>query len=172
MRIILLQGSLNPQSKTAVLLQELTTELQTRGIDHVTLDLRQLDMQFCDGRPLEQYNASMQDAFKLLASADACIIGMPVYQYSIAGPLKNFLDITLDALEKKVVAVACASGGPRSYLASVDLMKAAMFEVESVCVPSVLHVSGGDVAEGKLVNESVQKRIAGFIDAVLHAARP
>ena len=64
------------------------------GIDCQILDLRSFDMQFCDGRKLVDYNLDTQKVFQMINEADGFIIGMPVYCYSVSGPLKNFIDIT------------------------------------------------------------------------------
>ncbi len=122
-KIILIQGSLNPKSKTAVILDEVTNILKEKNIKYETIDLRKLNMQFCDGRDLKNYNEDLQKAYKLMEEANGYVIGMPVYCYSVSGVLKNFLDITCSAMEGKSTGIVCNAGGIMSYLASSDLMK-------------------------------------------------
>ena len=94
-KILMIQGSLSKDSRTAILVRETAKELERRHLDCETLDLRNLELQFCDGRSLQEYNQDMQNAYKKLEQAEAFIFGMPVYCFSVSGPLKNFIDITL-----------------------------------------------------------------------------
>tara|TARA_Y100001936_G_C16036583_1_gene648958 strand:+ start:249 stop:440 length:192 start_codon:yes stop_codon:yes gene_type:complete len=59
----------------------------------------------------------------MVDKADGLIIGMPVFCFSVSGPLKNFTDITSSAMEEKVAGIFCTTGGSMSYLASADLAK-------------------------------------------------
>ena len=59
-KIVIVQGSLNPESKTAIVVEETEKVLQSRNIEFETLDLRSLELQFCDGRSLADYNEDMQ----------------------------------------------------------------------------------------------------------------
>ena len=51
-QVILIQGSLNKDSRTAVLIQHAEEELKRAGLEVSVLDLRNLHMDFCDGRSL------------------------------------------------------------------------------------------------------------------------
>ena len=102
-KVLIIQASLNPQSNTAIVVREAEKILNSLDeIDCQILDLRSFDMQFCDGRKLTDYNSDTQKAFEMINEADGFIIGMPVYCYSVSGPLKNLIDITAPAMGKKV----------------------------------------------------------------------
>ena len=104
-KVLIIQASLNPQSKTAVVVREAEKILiSLGGIDCQILDLRSFDMQFCDGRKLVDYNLDTQKVFQMINEADGFIIGMPVYCYSVSGPLKNLIDITSPAMEKTLAS--------------------------------------------------------------------
>ncbi len=142
--------------------------LQKKNISYTLIDLREIDMPFCDGRKLEEYkNQALETAFKTLSAADGYIIGMPVYNYSISGPLKNFLDLTDKAMVKKPVGIVCNSGGVRSYLASADLMKCLSFEVESVCIQPTVHTWAGDFEKNVITNERIPQKIEDMIEKLL-----
>jgi len=58
-KIVIIQGSLNKDSKTALVVAETEKVLRSRKLDFETLDLRTLNLQFCDGRSLTDYNEDM-----------------------------------------------------------------------------------------------------------------
>ena len=169
-RICIIQGSLKPASRTAIVIDEVVTKLKKKkNVKIDIIDLRKIDMQFCDGRDLKDYNKDMRAAHATMEKADGYIFGMPVYQYSISGPLKNFLDIVSSAMSNKTAGIVCNSGGVRSYLASVELMKILSFEENVTTVQPTVHTWVEDFASGKIHNEDIHARIDKMIEALLKA---
>lgn len=162
--IVLIQSSLSKGSKTSLLIDETVKVLKEKNIDFEVIDLRKIEMQFCDGRKIEEYNLDLQKAYKLIKSAKGYIIGMPVYCYSLSGVLKNFLDITCSAMEGKVTGIICSAGGAMSYLASADLMKILSYEVHVLSVQPTVYASGGDFENGMIKNEKVLKKISDMVE--------
>jgi NAD(P)H-dependent FMN reductase len=157
MKILCIQGSLNPGSNTNVLLRKVFDRLD--GVKKSYLDLRKIKLEFCDGRDLSGYHEDIQVAAKEVEESDAYVIGMPVYCYSISGALKNFLDIVCGGMEEKPFAIVSASGGEHSYLATAELQKILMFEVRGRPFPRVVFASGKDFKDGELANAEVEKRL-------------
>ena len=93
-KIVLIQASLNDNSRTSIVINKVAEDLKVRNLDFEIIDLRKLNLEFCNGRSKDEYNEDMQNAFKKMQEADAYVIGMPFYCYSFSGVLKNFLDIT------------------------------------------------------------------------------
>lgn len=166
-KIVCIKGSLNKESRTSILIDEVIVSLEKKKIKVEVIDLRDINLEFCDGRPTEEYNADMQKALKTIKNADAEIIGMPVYQYSIAGPLKNFLDITTEAFNYKVVGIAMNSGGIRSYLAADHLMRVLSFEAWALPIMPIVHTQIKDFENNKIKNEKVLEKIEQMTDALL-----
>ncbi len=166
-KIVLIQGSLNPNSKTAIIVDETVQVLNQKDIEHKLIDLRNLQLQFCDGRKLEQYNEDLQNAYKLMEQAEGYIVAMPVYCYSVPGPLKNFLDITCSAMEKKCAGIICNAGGVMSYLASSELMKILSYEVHVLSVQPTVYSYGEDFEEGKIKNPKVISKIHDMLNSLL-----
>ncbi|PIN74778.1 hypothetical protein COV18_06175 [Candidatus Woesearchaeota archaeon CG10_big_fil_rev_8_21_14_0_10_37_12] len=169
-KIVLIQGSMNQKSRTALVVNAFARHLQEKQIDFDIIDLRKTNMEFCDGRPLEEYHQDIQDAYAVLETADAVVIGMPVYQTSVSGPLKNFLDITSGAIEQKFFGIVCNSGGTRSYFAAADLMKILSFEVNAMPLQPVVHSCAEDFENGMISNDAVHKRIAKLTENLLKYA--
>ncbi len=165
--ITLIQGSLNPNSKTSIILDEVINILKDKKINYELIDLRKLELQFCDGRDLEKYNEDLQKAYKIMEKSSGYIVGMPVYCYSVSGVLKNFLDITCGAMENKVSGIACNAGGIMSYLASSDLMKILSYEVHVLTVQPTVYAYGNDFKDGKIVNEKVLDKANKMIEKLM-----
>jgi NAD(P)H-dependent FMN reductase len=166
--VVLIQGSLNKESRTAVLVQHTKEELQRAGLEVSVLDLRNIHMEFCDGRPLKKYHPEVQQAHQAMEKADAFIIGMPVYCYSISGPLKNFIDITSGAMEKKIAGILCNAGGNRSYMASADLSNILAYESHVTTIQPVVYSSHEDYDDQTLTGNKVKSKIREMVD---HLAR-
>ncbi len=162
-RVILIQGSLNKESRTAVLVQHAEEELKLAGLETGLLDLRNIQMEFCDGRPLKEYHPEVQQAYQIIEHADAFIIGMPVYCYSVSGPLKNFIDITSGAMEKKVAGILCNAGGNRSYMASADLSNILAYESHVTTVQPIVYSSYEDYDDQILTGEKVKAKIREMV---------
>ena len=168
-KVLIIQSSLNPQSKTAVVVGEAEKILNSLDeVDCQILDLRYFDMQFCDGRKLTDYNSDTQKAFEMINDADGFIIGMPVYCYSVSGPLKNLIDITSSAMEKKAAGILCTTGSPMSFLASSDLAKILAYESHVFSVQPVVCSSYEDFKDGKLENRKVKEKLKSMIEVLLH----
>jgi len=168
-KVLIIQASLNPQSKTAVVVGEAEKILNSLDeVDYQILDLRYFDMQFCDGRKLKDYNSDTQKAFEMINDADGFIVGMPVYCYSVSGPLKNLIDITSSAMEKKVAGILCTTGSPMSFLASSDLAKILAYESNVLSVQPVVCTSYEDFKDGKLKSRKVKEKLKNMIEVLLH----
>ncbi len=170
MKFVLIQGSLRKGSRTALIINEIAKKLEKKGFSFNIIDLTQLNMEFCDGRPLEQYNEDLQGAYQVLKSAHGYIIGMPVYQYSVSGPLKNFLDIVSGAMKGKPFGVVCTSGGVRSYLASADLMKILSFEASAIPLQPTVHTYKADFEGEKIINEKIHEKIDALLENLIKLA--
>ncbi len=170
-KIVLIQGSLNPNSKTAIILDEVGNILQEKNIAFEIIDLRKINMEFCDGRDLTKYSSDLQQAYKQLESASGYVIGMPVYCYSVSGPLKNFIDITCASMEGKPTGIVCNAGGMMSYLASADLMKILSYEVHVLSVQPTVYAHGVDFKDGKISNPKVIDKAKHMLERLLHIAK-
>ena len=167
-KILVIQGSLNPKSKTAVVTREAEKVLNGfDGIEFQTLDLRSLEMQFCDGRKLKEYNSDTQKAYEMVDKADGLIIGMPVYCYSVSGPLKNFIDITSSAMEEKVAGIICTTGSSMSYLASADLAKILAYESHVLSIQPVVCSSYEDFNDSRLESQKVREKLNKMINVLV-----
>lgn len=166
-KIVIVQGSLSAESKTAIVVKETEKVLKTRNIEFETLDLRSLELQFCDGRSLQDYNEDMRRAYRVLESADGFIFGMPVYCWSMSGVVKNLIDITAGALENKVAGILCNAGGNRSFMSSGDLINVLYYESGVMTVHPVVYTSYEDFKDGQLVTDKPLAKIPTMVTALM-----
>lgn len=166
-KLLLIQGSLSPHSKTSLLIDEVAVLLKKKGANYDLFDIRQYDLDFCNGRKLAEYSKDTQKAFSLIESADAYIFGMPVYCYSISGGLKNLIDLTSDAMQDKIAGIMCNSTGIRSYLASVDLLKILSYEAHITTVQPIVHTYKDSFKDDKIFDEKVFEVMEEMIDGLL-----
>lgn len=166
-KLALIQGSMNQNSRTSLVVDETAQVLAEKKIDFELIDLRKINMQFCDGRDISAYNEDMQKTYKLLQECQGYIFGMPVYQYSVAGPVKNFIDIMAGAMDYKFAGIICNSGGVRSYLASIDLMKSLSFESYVMTVQPTVHTWADDFENGQIKNTKIRGKIVEMADTLM-----
>lgn len=118
MNILGISGTL-VGSKPALLVEKSLASLANQH-DVTMVDLKQLKLDFCDGRPLHAYSEDTQTLAQQLQQADALIIGTTVLHGSIAAPLKNFFELMpIDAFRHKSV-LFLVNGGNASHALVVE----------------------------------------------------
>ena len=133
------------------------------------IDLRDVEIPFCDGRGLNDYPQNIQELYSQLENADYIIFGFPIYCYSISGVLKNFIDVFSHAFKGKYFGVCAAAGSSRSYLAVSDLYTIMSFESNATGVQPSVVVDGSDFTDGVL-NQNISDRITEML-AVLSSTK-
>jgi MsuE subfamily FMN reductase len=124
-KILGINGSLTPPpSKTRAVLDVALAAAKAfdNQVEIEVLELRDYDLQFCDGRSPDLYNADTRQALALVEAADAYLVSTPVYRASYTGALKNFFDLIpnnpngSDPLRGKVVGLLATAGSDHHYL--------------------------------------------------------
>ncbi|MBP1155356.1 MULTISPECIES: NAD(P)H-dependent oxidoreductase [unclassified Paenibacillus] len=113
-------------SKTVVVVNKVLEEINKldSSIETELLDLKQVQLQFCDGRDPSTYTDDTKRVIDTVASADLLIIGTPVFQGSITGVLKNLFDLLpVDVLRHKVVGLIATGGTYQHYLIIENQLK-------------------------------------------------
>jgi MsuE subfamily FMN reductase len=124
-KLLAINGSLTPPpSRTRVVLDVALAGARAADptVQTEVLELRDFDLEFCDGRSPNEYNADTQNALALVAAADAYLVATPIYRASYTGALKNFFDLIpndpngSDPLRGKVVGLLATGGSYHHYL--------------------------------------------------------
>lgn len=162
-KITLIQSSLRENSNTSIVCTEFVTKAIEAWLDVSYIDLRESKLQFCDGRLFEDYNDDMQDAYKTMEESEVIIFGMPVYQYSMSGVLKNFIDVCGWALSGKYIGAIVNAWGPNCYMASRDLFDCLYFEYATKSLAPTPYSWSMDFSDGELINDQVHQKIDELI---------
>jgi len=139
----------------------------TKGVETDLIDLRNIELEWCDGRPLENYNSSLQDAFQRIQSADGAVIASPVYCYSVSGVLKNFIDICHKAFAEKYFAVIIAGGGDYSFMVTEQLKSILVLESRAFPLPRAVFANEKQFKNHQLNDAGVEKRLQQLADDLL-----
>ena len=158
-KITVIQSSLRQGSNTAIVTRLFAEKCDALGIHVHYVDLKDVEMHFCDARPLDEYSESMRNVYSILEGSEAIVFGMPVYQYSMSGVLKNFLDICGKAMEWRAVGVIVNAGWPNCYMASQDLFNALQYEYATTNIMPTPYTWSMDFQDGKLVNDKVLSKL-------------
>lgn len=165
-KIAVIQGSLREGSHTNIACRKFEEKCKAKGIEVGYFDLRDYEMQFCDGRKLEEYNSDLNEIYKKVEVVEAVIFGMPVYQYSMSGVLKNFLDICGGSLKGKHIGVIVNSGGPNCYMASRDILDCLYYEYGTTNISPTPYSWFMDFKDGELVNEKTLSKLDELVEKI------
>lgn len=166
-KIILISGSLRKKSLSSILIQNAEKVLQEKGVLTEIIDLKNEQIPFCDGRSMEEYPDNIQNIYKKIEESDYAIFGMPVYCYTVSGPLKNFIDIFSKAFTNKYFGICVAAGSKLSYLATADLMKIMSFESKSTGIHPVVMTDNSDFHDQEIKNPEIKERIIKMIEVLI-----
>jgi FAD reductase [NAD(P)H] len=106
-------------SKTAVVVNQVLEEVKKNHpeVEVELLDLKQFNLDFCDGRDPSNYTGDTKTVLEKIASADFFLIGTPIFQASISGALKNLFDLLpVNTFRNKVMGFVATGGIYQHYL--------------------------------------------------------
>jgi NAD(P)H-dependent FMN reductase len=165
-KVIFISTSLSKDSKSSLLINSAISLVDTNLYDVEHINLRDINMPFCDGRDLSDYQNDIQNLYSNINDCDFLVFGFPIYCYSISGVFKNFLDIFSKAMKNKKYGVCCSLGSNRSFLAISDLQKILTFQSNAQMVlPSVV-ADWSYFKDGKVSQEAID-RISLMINSLL-----
>ena len=165
MKLTLVSASLSKNSRSRQMLSVMQKLFEERGAEISTIDLREIEMDFCDARK-ESYGKDIEEAKALMNSADGLIFGYGVYCYSIPGVLKNFIDIACESMVKPFGQVI-ASGGNNAFLSHEHLSQILVNEVHAAPYPHVIFASYAEYVGGDITDENLMQRMVEYADGYL-----
>lgn len=146
MKILGISGTL-VGSKTAVMVKQLLTELQAQQPMHEIefVDLKDYQLDFCDGRLTEQYSDDTKSIIRKVEEADGFIIGTTILHGSMPGALKNLFElIPVQAFVDKVVVFTANGGNHLHYLAVENYIKPVASYLKMFILPEYLFAVSSD----------------------------
>ncbi|MBW4604487.1 MAG: NAD(P)H-dependent oxidoreductase [Calothrix sp. FI2-JRJ7] len=173
-KIVGIAGSLRKDSYSQLALEVAAQRLQALGADVEILDLRQMQLPFCDGGDDYSEYPDVEKLQNAVKNADGLVLATPEYHGSVSGVLKNALDLmSFDQLSGKVTGLISVLGGQPNSNALNDL-RVIMRWVHAWVIPEQIGI--GQVwkafsPEGKLVDEKLSQRFDQFAQSLVDNTR-
>jgi len=158
MNPLILSCSLSPTSHSAILAHRLESTLRTRGHNVALIDLRQLDLPFCDAATCYEHPEviKLQQA---ISAADAVTMATPIYNFEVGGATRNLIALTGQAWNNKLVGFLCAAGGQNAYMAVMTLANSLMLDFRCLIVPRFVYASKTAFTDGQLTDPQIATRL-------------
>jgi FMN reductase len=173
-KIVGIAGSLRPDSYSQMALQVSIQKVQDLGAEVEVLDLRKMQLPFCDGgKEYPQYPdvKRLQDT---VGQADGLILVSPEYHGSVSGVLKNALDLmSFDQLSGKVAGFISVLGGQVNSNALNEL-RVILRWVHAWSIPEQVAIGQAWQAftpDGKISDEKLSQRLDLFAQSLVENTR-
>lgn len=159
LNITLLQSSAFG-NKTEIALRHLEKKLQASGHEVTMLNLKELDLDFCDGRNFTEYEGDTKTVIDTIMASDVLFIGFPVFQGSIPGTLKNIFDLLpQNALEFKTVGCIVTAGSKRHYLVCDQQLLPILRYMKANVVSRYVFIEDTDFTGQELTSDDIDFRL-------------
>ena len=160
-RIVAFSGNTHRPSRTRTLVEAVAAELsRLRPIDLKLYDL----VDAGSGIAVASRSALPLPAARIveaIETADALIVGSPVYKGSYAGLFKHLIDfVAPDALLGKPVVLTATGGGPRHALVVEHSLRPLLGFFSAQATPTAVYAGDAEIAEGRVADEIVRARVA------------
>ncbi|CAO4163248.1 FMN reductase [Methylorubrum populi] len=160
-RIVAFSGNTHRPSRTRTLVEAVAAELsRLRPIDLKVYDL----VDAGTGIAVAGRSALPLPAARIvegIESADALIVGSPVYKGSYAGLFKHLIDfVAPEALIGKPVVLTATGGGPRHALVVEHSLRPLFGFFSAQTAPTSVYAGDTEIAEGRIADEIVRARVA------------
>ncbi len=156
--ILVLSCSHHPESRSRLLAEAATKSLTAIGATLHFLDLRTLQLPLCDGHSSHAH-PHVNEACKLVQSAEGILLSTPIYNYGAAAITKNFIELTGATWQGKPVGLLCAAGGKGSYMALLPLAGALMLDFHCYLLPRHVYATGDQFEGNCIIDPQLQERI-------------
>lgn len=158
-------------AKTCILVKKVLEEAKMRHpeIETELLDLREHNVQFCDGRDPATYNEDTRKALEMVARADFYVIGTPIFQASMTGALKNLLDLIPPAqLRGKVMGFVANGGTYQHYLVIENQLKPVAGYFRAFVAPGCVYAHVDHFNEdNQIVDHDLLERISNLAEELV-----
>ncbi len=173
-KIVGIGGSLRPQSYSQQLLSLTGDRLQALGATVQILDLRQLNLPFCNGDKEYSDYPDVEKLRQTVQQADGLVLSTPEYHGGASGVLKNALDLmSFDQLSGKVTGLISVLGGSANSNALNEL-RVVMRWVHAWVIPEQVAVGQAWRAftpDGKLLDKDLSERLDRFATSLIDNTR-
>ncbi|BAZ01705.1 hypothetical protein NIES37_57100 [Tolypothrix tenuis PCC 7101] len=173
-KIVGIGGSLRANSYTQIALQVAAQRVEALGAEVEILDLRQMQLPFCNGGKDYSDYPDVQRLRDTVTNTDGLILATPEYHGGVSGVLKNTLDLlSFDELSGKVAGVVSVLGG-QSNSNALNELRLILRWVHGWVIPEQIAIGqawGAFNAEGKLLDEKLSQRFDQFAQSLVDNTR-
>ena len=165
-----ISGSLTAGGSTRTVVDAALAAAHAHAPDITTevIDLRDVTISFCDGRPPADYPDDTPHVLERINAADAYIIGTPIYRGSYTGVLKNLLDhIPVEAFMGKVAGLIGNAYTDHHYLSIDQELKPVLAWFNMHIVPGSVYVRADQMKAGEITDEVVRDHLRQLGEAVI-----
>ncbi|GAB1479175.1 FMN reductase [Paracoccaceae bacterium] len=161
LRIVGFAGSFRRPSKTRALVDLVTAKAAASlGATASTYDLTDLQPGLGAAQTLDDLDGLPRAIAASLLSADALVLGSPVYKGSYSGLFKHFFDLLDPAtLSGKPVLLAATGGGDKHALVIEHQLRPLFGFFEAFTLPTGVYASGADFSGGVPASPALLTRI-------------
>ncbi len=171
MKVLGISGSISSVSRTTALVRAVTDRAAHQaGARSEILDLRDARLPFCDGRDPYSYEGDVPEIFNKVRDADVVVVGTPVYQGSLTGVLKNFLDLLPSAIWRhKIVGLVVTGGTYQHFLVGENQLKPIFSYLRAYIAPGYIYAHNAHFNAAKEVSDpEILERVAHLGDELIH----
>jgi len=169
-RIALISGSLNPESLSRQMAQHAEHSLKSIGAEVDFIDLKDVKLPMCDGDSAYS-DPEVEKTRSRIEAAAGILVAAPVYNFYMNAALKNLVELTGSAWEKKVVGFLNAAGGDSSYMSVMSMANSLMLDFRCVIVPRFVYATGSAFRDGAVSDRKVAGRIEELANELVRFAR-
>ncbi|MGL4881037.1 MAG: NADPH-dependent FMN reductase [Waterburya sp.] len=170
-KIVGIIGSLRPDAYSALALQQAINRVQALGAETEILDLREMNLPFCDGGSDYPDYPDVDLLRDKVKAANGLILATPEYHGSVSGVLKNALDLmSFEHLSNKVTGLISVLGGQSNSNALNDL-RIIIRWVHGHVIPEQIAIGQAWQAfdsEGKLKDAKLSERFDNFAESLVN----
>lgn len=166
MKILGISGSIR-SLKTTTAVSNILDAIKEKddSIETELISLGDYNLVFSDGRDYRDYEGDTSTVISKIMSADAYIIGTPVYQSSIPGALKNLFDLLpKDAFIDKVVGVVTTAGSDKHFLMAESQLIPILNYMKAIVIPKYVFISEAQFLGDQIVDDDIHFRIKRLAD--------
>ncbi|SFE18061.1 FMN reductase [Lentibacillus persicus] len=160
-------------SKTRIAVEQILNNIEKQHADIETelINLGEFDLVFSDGRDYRDYSGDTKAVLEKIMTADAYVIGTPIFQASIPGALKNLFDLLPnEAFREKVVGVVATAGSAKHYLVPEHQLKPILSYMKAVIIPKYVFVEEKSYYQKEIVDDDAIFRLNRLADDLVHGA--
>jgi FMN reductase len=176
LRVIGLSGNVKAPSRTSALVGSILDEIENR----LDTEVRQIDL--VDAAPIlfralraDQLDEAGKEIVHTVETADALVVGSPVYRASYSGALKHLFDLVhFESLIGKPVILAATGGTPLHGLMIDHQLRPLFGFFKTLTLPTSIYALESDFTAYAVSNPDIRKRINATLrelEVVLPQAR-